>query len=149
MSPNAQIGGGAQGGGLTGGRYYTPEEIRQFGRELRSQREAAEALRRELQGQGRNVEELNDLIDQLRSIEGARAFNDPEELSRLRGAVVQGFKEFEFSLRRQVVGAEDDRPALGGNANVPAGYRDMVNEYFKALSKKPVAPAAKKPEPKK
>lgn len=148
MSPNAQVGGGAQGGGITGGRY-SPEDIRQFGRELRSQREAAEALRRELQGQGRNVEELNDLIDQLRAIEGARAFNDPEELSRLRGAVVQGFKEFEFTLRRQVVGADDDRPALGGNANVPAGYRDMVNEYFKALSRKPAAPPAKKPEPRK
>jgi hypothetical protein len=94
-------------------------------------------LRRELQGQGRNVEELNDLIDQLRGIEGARAFNDPEELAKLRTAVVQGFKEFEFTLRRQIVGVEADRPALGGNENVPAGYRDMVNEYFKALSKKP------------
>jgi hypothetical protein len=62
--------------------------------------------------------------------------------------VVQGFKEFEFTLRRQVVGAEADRPALGGNENVPAGYRDMVNEYFKSLSKPPTSPpAVKKPEP--
>ena len=49
------------------------------------------------------------------SIEGARAFNDPDELARLRGAVVQGFKEFEFTLRRQVVGAvqvhQQDRDA--------------------------------------
>ena len=51
--------------------------------------------------------------------------------------MVQGFKEFEFALRRQVVGAEADRPALGGNENVPPGYRDMVNEYFKSLSTKP------------
>ena len=143
------MGGGAQGGGVRGGSYNA-EDIRQFGRELRSQREAAEALRRELQGQGRNVEELTDLIEQLRGLEGSRAFNDPEELARLRGAVVQGFKEFEFTLRRQIVGAEADRPALGGNENVPAGYRDMVNEYFKALSKKPAAPpTTKKPEPKK
>ena len=125
---------------------YSGEDARQFGRELRSQREAAEALRRELQGQGRSTEELNDLIDQLRAIEGARAFNDPDELARLRSSVVQGFKEFEFSLRRQMVGVEADRPALGGNENVPAGYRDMVNEYFKSLSKKPATPpAAKKP----
>ena len=69
----------------------------------------------------------------------------------MRGAVVQGFKEFEFSLRRQLAGDEADRPALGGNENVPAGYRDMVNEYFKSLSKKPAAtpPATKKPDPKK
>ena len=102
-----------------------------------------------MQGQGRNVEDLTKLIEQLRKLEGSRAFNDPDELSRLRGAVVQGFKEFEFTLRRQVVGAEADRPALGGNENVPAGYRDMVNEYFKSLSRKPAAPpaATKKPEP--
>jgi hypothetical protein len=137
-------GGGAQGGGV-----YTGEDIRQYGRELRGQREAAEALRRELQGQGRNVEELNDLIQQLRALEGGKAFNDPDELARLRGAVVQGFKEYEFTLRRQLGAAEVDRPALGGNENVPAGYRDMVNEYFKSLSKKPAAPPAttKKPEP--
>jgi hypothetical protein len=85
------------------------------------------------------------LIEQLRAIESARVFNDPDELSRLRSAVVQGFKEFEFTLRRQVVGVEADRPALGGNENVPAGYRDMVNEYFKSLSRKPAPPPTPKP----
>lgn len=145
-SPAERAGGGAQGGGVRGGTY-SAEDIRQYGRELRGQREAADALRRELQSQGRSVEELNDLIDQLRSMEGARAFNDPAELARLRQAVVQGFKEFEFALRRQLGGVEADRPALGGNANVPAGYRDMVNEYFKALSRKPGTPPATRPEP--
>jgi hypothetical protein len=94
------------------------------------------------------VSDLNRLIEQLRQIESARAFNDPEELSRLRSSVVQGVKEFEFSLRRAVVGVEADRPALGGNENVPAGYRDMVNEYFKSLSKKPATPPARKPDQK-
>jgi hypothetical protein len=145
MSPNERSGGGAQGGGISG--PYSREDARQYGRELRSQREAAEALRRELQGQGRNVEDLTNLIEQLRGLESSRVFNDPEELARLRANVVQGFKEFEFGLRRQLGGVEADRPALGGNVNVPAGYRDMVNEYFKSLSKKPATPppAAKKP----
>jgi hypothetical protein len=115
---------------------------------LRGQREAAEALRRELQQQGRNVEDLTQLIEDLRRIEGARAFNDAEELARLRTSVVEGFKEFEFALRRQIAGVETDRPALGGNENVPPGYRDMVNEYFKSLSRKaPATPPVKKPEP--
>ena len=144
--PTQLGGGGAQGGGVNG--PFTGEDVRQYGRELRNQREAAEALRRELQQQGRNVEDLTQLIEQLRAIEGQRAFNDPEELARLRTAVVQGFKEFEFGLRRQMGGVEADRPALGGNENVPPGYRDMVNEYFKSLSKKPAPPpTTKKPEP--
>ena len=128
---------------------YSPEDMRQFGRVLRSQREAAEELRSQLRAQGRDVTELNQLIDRLRQIETTRAFNDPDELSRLRSAVVQGFKEFEFTLRREVAGAEADRPALGGNENVPAGYRDMVNEYFKSLSRKPTTPPpSKKPDQK-
>jgi hypothetical protein len=127
---------------------YSGEDARQYGRELRSQRDEAEELRRELQRQGRNVDDLTQLIEQLRQIEQTRAFNDPAELQRLRGAVVEGFKEFEFALRRQLGGVEADRPALGGNENVPAGYRDMVNEYFKSLSKKPAPPpTTKKPEP--
>ena len=143
MQGGMQGGGGAQGGGRG---PYSGEDVRQFGRELRGQREAAEALRNELRGQGQNVEDLTQLIEQLRGIEGSRAFNDPDELARLRTAVVQGFKEYEFALRRQLGGAEAERPALGGNENVPAGYRDMVNEYFKSLSKKPATPpAAKKP----
>lgn len=140
-----QGGGGAQGGARG---PYSGEDIRQYGRELRSQREEAEALRRELQQQGRNVEDLTRLIEQLRALEAARAFNDAEELARLRGQVVQGFKEFEFTLRRQLGAIEADRPALGGNEHVPAGYRDMVNEYFKSLSKRPTTPPpAKKPAP--
>jgi hypothetical protein len=135
--------GGGGGGAAT--RPYSGEDVRQFGRELRGQREAAEALRRDLQQQGRDVTDLTRLIDQLRALEGSRAFNDPEELARLRGAVVQGFREFEFTLRRQLVGIEADRPALGGNDNVPAGYRDMVNEYFKSLSRRPAPQTPPRP----
>ena len=72
-----------------------------------------------------------------------RQLADCEELAKLRTAVVEGFKEFEFSLRRQLAGAEKDRPVLGGNEDVPQGYRDLVNEYFKSLSKK--SPPPQKP----
>jgi hypothetical protein len=98
-----------------------------------------------LQQQGRDVRELTQLIERLRALESGRVFNDAEELARLRGAVVQGFKEFEFNLRRQVVGVEADRPALGGNQNVPAGYRDMIDRYFKSLSTRPTQPPPPRP----
>lgn len=131
-------GGGGGPGAVVG--PYTGEDVRQYGRELRNQREAAEALRDDLRRQGRDVSQLNDLIDRLRALESGRAFNDPEELARLRTAVVEGFKEFEFALRRQLVGVEVDRPALGGSNDVPAGYRDLVDEYFKSLSRRPPPP---------
>ncbi len=76
----------------------------------------------------------------MRQLESQKAFNDPEGLEHLRSAVVEGFKEFEFGLRRQLAGADKDRPVLGGSEDVPQGYRDMVNEYFKSLSKRPPKP---------
>jgi hypothetical protein len=135
---------GGGGPGIAAGTY-TGEDARQFQRELRNQREAAEALRRDLQRQGRDVTDLTQLIDKLRQLESQRAYNDPEGLARLRSSVVEGFKEFEFGLRRQLAGADADRPVLGGNEDVPQGYRDMVNEYFKSLSKRPTPKAPPKP----
>lgn len=137
-------GGGGQGASIG---PYSAEDVRQYGRELRNQREAAENLRRELRSQGRDVRELTELIDRLRQLEAGRVFNDAEELARLRSSVVQGFKEFEFALRRQLVGIEADRPALGGNTDVPDGYRDLVNEYFKSLSRRPSSSPPPPPPP--
>jgi hypothetical protein len=73
-------------------------------------------------------------------MESSRVFNDAEELAKLRTAVVEGFKAFEFALRRELAGADKDRPVLGGNEDVPPGYRELVNEYFKSLSKRTPPP---------
>jgi hypothetical protein len=73
-------------------------------------------------------------------MESERAFQNPEDLARLRSSVVEGFKEFEFSLRREFGDADGDRPTLGGGDDVPAGYRELVNEYFRSLSRRPVRP---------
>ena len=132
--------GGAPGGsgyGAISPNRLNPGDVRQFSRELRSQREAAEGLRRELRESGRGTQDLDRLIQRLRAIESEKAFNDPEELSRLRSSVVEGFKEFEFGLRRELGDSDASRPVLGGGNDVPAGYREMVNEYFRSLTRKP------------
>lgn len=135
-APSGEMSGSGQG--APSGRFSS-EEGRQFSRELRAQREAAEALRRELRkgGGGRTSADLDRLIARLRDLESGRSFDDPEELNRLRGAVLDGFKEFEFALRRQLGEKERDGPVLGGSDDVPAGYRDLVSEYFRSLSRKP------------
>ena len=55
----------------------------------------------------------------------------------MRTAVVEDLKAWEFALRRQLGASETAGPALGGNDNVPAAYKDLVSEYFKSLAKKP------------
>ncbi len=127
---------GGQGQGAPGGGRLSPEEARQFTRELRAQREGAESLRRDLVRDGRDAADLDRLIARLRQLESGRSFNDPEALARLRVAVLEGFKEFEFSLRRELGERERQGPVLGGGNAVPPGYRDLVSEYFRALSRK-------------
>lgn len=93
-------------------------------------------MRRELAREGIDGAELERLIGRLRALESGRSFNDPDELARLRGAVLEGFKEFEFALRRQLGESEREGPVLGGGNEVPPGYRDLVSEYFRSLSRK-------------
>ena len=137
-SPTASSGGGP-GARVGGGRNLTPEQIRQFSREYRERRADAEALRRELSREGVDVSQLDRMIAQLRALESARVYNDAEELQRLQTAVVEGFKGFEFALRRAMEGDLTDRPLLGGTSDVPAEYRKMVEEYYKALARREAA----------
>ena len=123
---------GAPGGGW--GRL-TPDDTRQFRREFRDRRESAEALRRELAGQGRNVADLERLIARLRELESRRGYDDAEEIARLQSAVIEGFKAFEFALWRDVAQQTGTEPRLEGSDEVPAGFRALVEEYYRSLAK--------------
>ena len=140
MNPGG--GQGIAGASSTGGTGSPlgPDELRQFSRELRGQREDAETLRRDLAATGRSTADLERLIARLRAMEGAKALQHPNDLDRLRSSVIEGFKEFEFALRREFGDADGDRPTLGGGDDVPAGYRELVNEYFRSLARRPVRP---------
>jgi hypothetical protein len=116
-------------------RGFTPEEARQYAREFRDRRAEAEALRRELLREGENAGDLDALIAKLRELERGDAFDDPEALRQLQGAVVEGFKAFEFALRRRLEGPGRE-PLLGASDEVPPGYRRLVEEYYRSLARK-------------
>ncbi|MFL5582406.1 MAG: DUF4175 family protein [Gemmatimonadaceae bacterium] len=133
-----RLGGSGQGaaGGVYGAVPFSPEELRQLGRELRERRGEAEELRRELARQGVDVKELEQSIERMRQLERSGTFDDPRTAAQLHAAVLEGLKSFEFSLRRAVEGAERDRLVLGGSEEVPPGYRQLVEEYYRALARK-------------
>lgn len=122
---------------MTGGESFTVEEARQLSRELRARREAAQALRRAVAGTGVDTRELDRAIARLGALDGAAVLGDERALQQLRAGVIEAMQSFEFALRRKIGTAESGGPVLGGGEGVPAQYRDMVNEYFKSLSKKP------------
>ena len=111
-------------------------DIRQFSREFRDQRQQAEGLRRELQQQGYDPADLNRLIDQMRQLENGKNYDDPVSLERLQQSLIDGLKAFEFALRRSLDKDDKGRPVLGGSGDVPAAFRQMVDEYYRSLSKK-------------
>ena len=48
---------------------------------------------------------------------------------------LDGLRQFEFGLRRSVLGEERDELFLSGTDQVPDGFRRMVEEYYRALSR--------------
>jgi hypothetical protein len=56
-------------------------------------------------------------------------------LDELRADVIDELKMFEFWLRRMTDAAEGQRPQLGRPDSVPEGYRALVEEYFRSLSR--------------
>lgn len=113
----------------------SPDEIRQLARELGERRAEAEALRRDLRREGMDASDIEALVGRLRELEQGAAAMSPEELSRLQGAVVDGFKAFEFALRRMVEG-DARQPLLGASDEVPPEYRRLVEEYYKSLARR-------------
>jgi hypothetical protein len=128
--------GGNQQGGTPNGRL-SADDIRQFSREFRDQRQSAEQLKRDLQQAGVDPSDLNRMIDQMRQLENAKNYDDPASVEKLQQSLIEGLKAFEFALRRQVEGNDRGRPVLGASGDVPAGFRQMVDEYYRSLSKKP------------
>ena len=96
-------------------------------------RESAEALRGELARQGVDVGDLDRMIETLRQLERGR-IGEPRGLEQLQGSVIEGLKEFEFSLYRRLGLAGGKGPSLGARAAVPEEYRAAVEEYYRSLA---------------
>lgn len=136
--PGSQLSGGDSrpGAGQRGpnGRF-SAEDARQFGREAQARRGEAEELRRALAQQGIETGDLDGLIARMRQLESQRVYDDPEEAERLQASVVEGLKAFEFALRRRVEGPAGEQLRLGGSDEVPAGFRALVEEYYRSLAR--------------
>ena len=110
-----------------------PGDARQFSRELGLRRANAETLRGELTRQGVQVADLDKMIDMLRQLERGR-IGEPRGLEQLQVGVIQGLKEFEFTLARRLGLASGQGPALGNRALVSEEYRAAVEEYYRSLA---------------
>ena len=73
----------------------------------------------------------------MRALDNERVLNNPDEVLALQSSVIEGLKAYEYALRRQIEGTSKDKLFLGGNDDVPEGFRKLVEDYYKSLSSKP------------
>jgi len=126
----AQEGQGAGGGGLNN------EDRRQFTREFRERMQELSELSRELAQQGVDVEQLGNVINQMGGMDRRGTIGEALGVALLEAEVIQGLKEFEFNLRRQLQLDSDQRLYLSGSDAVPEGYRELVEEYYRELARR-------------
>jgi hypothetical protein len=62
---------------------------------------------------------------------------DLAELAQLQSQIVEGLKQLEFGLRRELEEEDQDLVFISGSDDVPRGFEDVVDEYFKALARSP------------
>lgn len=131
-------GGSANRGDNWGGwgqRVYTPQEVRDYRDQARYWTGEAQRLRDQLRTDGVNPADLDEVLLQMRQLDDDRVYKDAKELERLQTQVAEGLKRFEFGLRRKVEDTVVDQPSLVATDEVPRGFRDLVDEYYRSLSR--------------
>jgi DNA repair exonuclease SbcCD ATPase subunit len=117
-----------------GSGQIRPQDLRQFNRELTQRREQLEELREQLEQEGIDATDLERIIDRLRGLGSGSGLSGPESIAVLERDIVQGLKEFEYSLRRSLAPSDDGQLLQVDDDEVPDGYEEMVEEYYKALA---------------
>jgi hypothetical protein len=131
QSAPGQHGDGNSGGGI--GERRLQETNRQLQNDLRQQTGQLRELRDQMRKDGVDVGQLNQMLDALGRMDNKGSIGNPRDIAQLKQNVVQGLKDWEFNLRRQLAGGN---PALfgSGSEDVSPEYRKMVEQYYKSLA---------------
>jgi hypothetical protein len=127
---------GAGGGGDMRPGSLSPDQARQFRSEARQRLQDAQQLRDELRRQGMETTDLDQVIRDLSALTEERVWGTPKDLEALQAAVVDGIKQFEYRLRRELGLGDEQKLLLSGSDEVPDGFRKMVEEYYRSLARR-------------
>lgn len=125
--------------GSSSGGFYQPgifpaEDLRQIDREFDQRRADLESLRNDMRRERMDTADLDRLLQQMGDLSLLGLNRDPLALERLRSEIVEGLRQFEYRLWRELRGGEAERVYLGNSDQVPPGYRELVDEYFRKLA---------------
>ena len=148
--PGEQAGGTEQGGSQARGGWrsqmgqgapgwyqpgiFTTEDLRQMGAEFQQRVGEAQELRRELRELGISADDLEDVLKRMSEFNVRGINNAPLALEELRSQIVEGLRQFEYRLWRDLEGEGEERLYLAGADEVPPGFRELVERYYQNLS---------------
>ncbi|HEX2464374.1 MAG TPA: DUF4175 family protein [Thermoanaerobaculia bacterium] len=115
---------------------FTPEDLRQMSAEFDQRVREGQQLRDDLRQLGVSAEDLDAILKQMKNWNVRGINNDPLALESLRAKVIEGLRQFEYRLWRDIEGEGGERLFLAGSDEVPPGYRELVEEYYKNLASK-------------
>ena len=124
---------GGYGDRRPGATAFSPQDIRQWQLEFRQRAGEVQDIRRLLQQEDFAVGDLDEIIRRMRELDDLRVYQDAEEIARLQTFILEELKRFEYRLRREV-DSENEELFLASSDEVPPGFRDLIEEYYRALS---------------
>jgi hypothetical protein len=111
------------------------EDQRQLNRELDQRLADAQELRRLLDRNSTQMENLDKVIDALRRAGNYTNYSNPEQIARLKSAI-DYMRKVEFDLARDLDRlTQQDKYFFAEDNEAPANYQKLVEEYFKSIAK--------------
>jgi hypothetical protein len=125
-----------EGAGADSGRGSGPgDRARQLRGEMRRRAGELRELQRELGREGVDAGRLDEIARRLERMDATGAVGTPRGLEQLAQAI-QALKDFEFALRREMMGEGAPPAALTAGEDVPPEYRALVEEYYRRLAER-------------
>ncbi|HXK59706.1 MAG TPA: hypothetical protein PLP42_07390, partial [Acidobacteriota bacterium] len=120
-----------------GGARLTPDQMRQFEKEYQLRLREGQDLARQLRDRRDLAAQVNDILKRMKSMPPSRMLEDPDELARLQKSVIEGFRDLELKLSRELnQEARRDNVRLAKDEEVPEEYRKQVEDYYRALAER-------------
>ncbi|MEW5978089.1 MAG: DUF4175 family protein [Acidobacteriota bacterium] len=115
----------------------TPGQARQLQKEYELRLKEAQEIGKNLHDHRELAAQVRDMVERMRKMSSLKFLHDEAELSRLRSSVIEGFRELELNLSRNLQNIlAKENLHLAKDEDVPEPYRKQVEEYYKALSHK-------------
>jgi hypothetical protein len=113
-----------------------PQDARTLRNQAGQDARTADQIRQMMQQAGiKDLTTIEEAIRALRALENERAYADPMGLQQLQATAIQKVQQLELDLRKRL-DKTSDQLFLNGSPDVPANAKELVNEYFRQLSRK-------------